>query len=405
MRVLLNCTSAVGVKTGIGHYINELYRCLQQQAPGAVDGYFPGPVWRTLRGSWAYVRALLESRESPAAVSVISKTPASSTPPVSWRTSLATKLHHGGKFLLGDPVHSYLRKHGHDLYHEPNFLPVPCSQPIITTVHDLSVLLHPEWHPPDRVAYFERNFQAGVARTHHFLAISETGRHEIIRHLGISPDRVTRTYMGIRPGLKTLSHEDVQASLRELGLPPRYLLYLGTLEPRKNVLTILRAYCRLPQSVRSACPLMLAGGVGWKAGDVLRYLDEEAKERGVIRLGYLPEQHVPAIYNGAVALLFPTFYEGFGLPPIEMLACGGAVIASTAGAIAETVGKKAHLVDPRDFDGWHDAMLRVATDDDWRQELRRGAEEVARPFTWEQCAADTLVVYRKVYAETRSAAA
>jgi alpha-1,3-rhamnosyl/mannosyltransferase len=123
----------------------------------------------------------------------------------------------------------------------------------------------------------------------------------------------------------------------------------------------------------------------------------------VIHVGYVADVHMPALYNGARALIFPSFYEGFGLPPLEMLACGGAVIASTAGAIAETVGRRAHLVDPYDLDGWRAAMRRVADDDDWHRALRDGAEDAARPFTWEACAADTLRAYRAVHSETAPA--
>ena len=98
-------------------------------------------------------------------------------------------------------------------------------------------------------------------------------------------------------------------------------------------------------------------------------------------------------------MVFPSFYEGFGLPPVEMLACGGAVLASTAGAVVETVGRQAHLIEPLDLDGWRCAMQRVIADDDWRSQLRRGAVEAAAPFTWEQCAADTLRVYRMLCGE------
>src|SRR5262249_10484374 len=122
----------------------------------------------------------------------------------------------------------------------------------------------------------------------------------------------------------------------------------------------------------------------------------EARHRGVLHLGYLAEEHLAAVYNGARALVYPSLYEGFGLPPIEMMACGGAVLASTAGAIAETVGRRAHLTDPADVDGWRDALRRVVADDDWWRSLRAGVTVAARPFTWERCAADTLRVYRQL---------
>jgi alpha-1,3-rhamnosyl/mannosyltransferase len=116
----------------------------------------------------------------------------------------------------------------------------------------------------------------------------------------------------------------------------------------------------------------------------------------VIHLGYVADALLPALYNGARALVYPSLYEGFGLPPIEMMACGGAVLASTAGAVAETVGSRAHLVEPYDVDGWRAALDRVLRDDDWWRSLRRGVRAVAEPFTWDQCAVDTLRVYRSL---------
>ncbi len=266
----------------------------------------------------------------------------------------------------------------------------------MVTVHDLSALLHPEWHPAHRAAEYQARFHQGVARARHFLAISDFTRHELIHMIGLRPEQVTRTYMGVRSGLGPMPETEVRETLRRLGLPPRYLLYLGTIEPRKNVMTLLRAYVRLPAAVRERCPLLLAGGWGWNSADVAAFLDAEARYRGVIYTGYLPEESLPAVMNGARALVYPSLYEGFGLPPVEMMACGGAVLCSTAGALVETVGVRAHLVAPLDEDGWRAALHRAAVDDDWLGELRRGAVDVARRFTWDCCAEDTLAAYRLV---------
>jgi alpha-1,3-rhamnosyl/mannosyltransferase len=293
---------------------------------------------------------------------------------------------------------------GYDLYHETNFIPLPCDYPTVATLHDLSVVLHPEWHPADRVAYFDKHFQRSLSRCVHFLAISEFGRQEVIRRLNIPPERVTRTYMGIRPGLAPQQGAEVARVLHQLNLPAQYLLYLGTIEPRKNLLVLLRAYCALPEGLRAEWPLLLVGSWGWNTADVAAYLHDEARHRGVIHLGYVAEENVAALYNGARALVFPSLYEGFGLPPVEMMACGGAVLASNAGALVETVGSQAHLVDPHDVDGWHKAMRRVLEDDDWWHALRDGAVGVARPYTWDRCAADTLRVYRSLCAGDTGAA-
>jgi alpha-1,3-rhamnosyl/mannosyltransferase len=287
-------------------------------------------------------------------------------------------------------------RRGYDLYHEPNFIPFPCEQPTLATLHDLSVVLHPEWHPADRAVYFQTHFHRGLARCIHFLAISEFGRQEMIRDLGIPPERITRTYMGIRPGLGPLPAAEIGRVLRDLDLPPRYLLYLGTIEPRKNLLVLLQAYCALPERLRREWPLLLVGSWGWNTLTVADYLHREARHRGVIHRGYVAERHLAAIYNGARALVYPSLYEGFGLPPLEMMACGGAVLASTAGALVETVGSRAHLTNPGDTHGWRQAMIRVIEDDDWWHSLRTGVMAVARPYTWDRCAADTLRVYRSI---------
>jgi alpha-1,3-rhamnosyl/mannosyltransferase len=160
---------------------------------------------------------------------------------------------------------------------------------------------------------------------------------------------------------------------------------------------LLRAYCALPQPVRHQCPLLLVGSWGWNSRAVAEYYHAEARHRGVRHVGYVAEQHLPALYNGARALLFPSHYEGFGLPPLEMMACGGAALASTAGAVAEVVGGAAELIHPADQAGWIQAMRRVIVDEDWWCSLRKGSLEAARPYTWERCARKTWNVYRSLY--------
>jgi glycosyltransferase involved in cell wall biosynthesis len=390
MRVLVNGLAAAGPMTGVGHYITQLLRCLREQPGGEEIDSFPSGWLCQARAWWAQTRGWLERGSA-------SRRP---TEPVAvgsgWCDRALSSLRSSAHQVLSHQFHHTCRRGRYDLYHEPNYIPLPTDLPTVATIHDLSALLHPEWHPVDRVAHFEQRFRRGLSQCRHFLAISEFGRQQLINTLHLRPDQVTRTYMGIRPGLQPLPDAVVRQVLHRLGLPPRYLLYLGTIEPRKNVLTLLRAYCAMPGSLRREYPLVLVGSWGWNAGDVADFLDQAGENSGVRHIGYVAEQHLGALYNGARALVFPSFYEGFGLPPVEMLACGGAVLASTAGAVVETVGRQAHLIESLDVDGWRDAMQRVIRDDDWWASLRRGAVDVARPFTWEQCAADTVRVYRSL---------
>jgi alpha-1,3-rhamnosyl/mannosyltransferase len=392
MRVVVNQLPALGRKTGVGHYIAEVLRCLRAQAGADQVDAFPSGWVQSARGWWDHLRDRLE----PAPRALEPGQPRGRPALAPLRQAAVRLLRVGGRELVGQYFRASHRHGRYDLYHETNFIPLPSDLPTVVTLHDLSVVLHPEWHPVDRVAHFERHFHKGLARCEHFFSISEFGRQEIIRTLNIPSERVTCTYMGIRPSMKPLPAEEVAARLRQLGLPPRYLLCLGTIEPRKNLLVLLQAYCRLPAPLREHCPLLLVGTWGWNTAAIADFFFTEARHRGVLHLGYLAEEYLPAIYNGARALAYPSLYEGFGLPPVEMAACGGAVLASTAGALVETVGTSAHLIDPHDVDGWQAALARVIRDDDCWQELRRGAASAAQAFTWERCAADTWRVYRRL---------
>ena len=412
MRVVVNQIAGLGQKTGIGHYTAELLRCMREQAAAdEIDDYPTGWLRRAGR-TFKRARPYLESPSGSAAFGTqesgfggqksdvgnysLPLTIHHSPLTTNLRGLMLWQLRHWGRIWAAKRFRAVCLRGRYDLYHEPNFIPFPCDCPTVVTIHDLSVLLYPEWHPADRVAYFEKNFRGGLVQASHFLAISEFGRQEIIRTLNIPPERVTRTYMGIRRGLGPLRPQEVAPVLARLGLPSRYLLYLGTIEPRKNVLRLMKAYCALPQKLRSSWPLLLVGSCGWNTLDIANYFQNEARHRGVIHLGYVKDRYLPAVYNGARALVYPSLYEGFGLPPLEMMSCGGAVIASTAGALVETVGTKACLVEAQDVGGWRDAMTRVVQDDDWARSLRQGTPEVAKAFTWDRCAADTLAVYRAI---------
>ncbi len=385
MRVLMNLLVTSGRKTGIGHYASELLRSLQALNPDDQYGSFP-PGWirwgRNLAGRF---RSLLTQE----------KTNASETSP-SKNSFLMNSLRRYGQFLIEGQFQRLCRKQAFDLYHEPNYIPLPTDLPTVATIPDLSILLHPEWHPKDRVVHYEQHFSKALDQCDHFLAISEFCRQEILSTFSLPAEKVTSTYLGVRPGLSVLPPETLPEALETLGLPPRYLLYLGTIEPRKNLLTVLRAYCSLPEQLRARWPFVLVGSWGWNTGEIRDYFHNEARHRGVLHLGYIPDDQLPVVYNGARALVYPSYYEGFGLPPIEMMACGGAVLASPAGAVQEIVGSRAHLIPPDDQDGWREALQRIVEDEDWWLALREGVTEIARPYTWEQCARSTREVYQKI---------
>ena len=410
MRILFNRTTALfHQRTGIGHYTSELYRALiRHAAPDTIFGFPTGLMIRLNRVIACHCgsehNCAIESRTRQ----LWADRPTGSRSPLAWLRW------HLRRIRIGDRTRSYLcrflqarlaghtrkclSRQGSDLYHEPNYVPVECELPTVVTVCDLSALLHPEWHPAERVAFFEGSFPKGLRQCVHVLTISEFSRREIVDTLGISPDRVTCTHLGVRDGMRALSFAECQPVLRRRELSwGQYLLYVGTIEPRKNIDTLMRAYCDLPSELRARCPLVLAGGWGWRAEKLRDLYETEARAKGVRHLGYVADAELPALYSGARALTFPSLYEGFGLPPLEMQACGGAVLASTAAAVAEVLeGSNAELIAPLDLTGWRDAMAKSVTDNDWLAAVRRGAEQHAARFTWDGCAQETLRVYRSL---------
>ena len=396
MRVLINRSLAHGQKTGIGHYTAQLLRSLKRHVqPGEkIDGFPSGWVWR-----------LGQSLSRPVLTRGQNRAPDDPEGNISWWQAFKQKtlgsLRGLRQAYLSHSLRKRLNRDVYDLYHEPNTIPLPCDVPTVATVHDLSLLVHPQWHPKGRVAYFEKNL-ASLHRCVHLLADTEFTRQETMRTLNISPERITTVHLGIRADMTPQDPQDTRVRLRRLGLPDSYLLYVGTLEPRKNLLMLLQAYCAVPEKLRRRCPLLLAGNWGWCSTDIADFFQSQAQEHGVVHLGYVPDELLPVLYNGARALVYPSHYEGFGFPPLEMMACGGAVLASTAGALVETGGPCSHLIDPHDQDGWRTAMARIIADDDWWRQLRTGVVEHAATFTWEKCAVQTLAVYRGLCGQKRS---
>jgi alpha-1,3-rhamnosyl/mannosyltransferase len=382
MRVVLNQLPTAGKKTGVGHYTEQLIYHLRELNGRHQIDCFPRSWIHQASSLFAHGRQLLEKRGEK--------------PVMSLKQWVLLRLRDCARAMVRTDFRSLCGSRRYDLYHEPNFVPLPSDLPTVATIHDLSALLRPEWHPLDRVKHFERNFLRSLRRCHHFFAISESCRQEIIQHLGIPPERITRTYMGVREDLRPLPAEKFLPLLRRLQLPPKYLLCLGTIEPRKNLMMLMKAYCSMPRQLREEWPLLLVGNWGWKSEELAEFYQTHARHQGVIWRAYLPDGALAATYCGARALLFPSLYEGFGMPPLEMVACGGAVLSSTAAALRETVGRQAHLIDPNDISGWRDAIQRVVSDRDWWLRLRAGGVDTAKPYTWARCAAETMRAYHKI---------
>ena len=286
------------------------------------------------------------------------------------------------------------------LVHGPNyFLPAFAERGVIT-VHDLSVFRYPETHPPERRQAFESEFERSLKRAAQVLTDTETVRDEIIAAYGIAPDRVTAVHLGVDPVFRPRASEDLRLALRALGLKPgSFALCVSTLEPRKRIAGLLTAWRSIPDELRTRFPLVLAGGSGWLNEDLLVQIEAGTGEGWLKPLGFVEEAALPELYAGAALFLYPSIYEGFGLPPVEAMASGVPVIVSDRSCLPEVTGSAAMHIDPDDQDAFRLAIERGLTDNRWRAEaVRRGLERSAS-FSWQRCIDETVAVYRRAGAD------
>lgn len=388
MRVILDDRPLHKPLTGVGNYIAQLLTHVSAIAP---DIEFEPFLCRyAKRVDWRDVLARNERKADAAKTPPITGTPVSGAsgerrPPI-WLRRI---------YQVGYGMAFRLASRRCDIYHEPNHVPIRSSLPTVTTIHDLSGLVHPEWHPADRVAWYQRGFARGLKQTRIFLAASEFTKREMIARLSIPSDRIIVSYQAARDKFRPLPDHSRAATLARLELPARFFLYVGTLEPRKNVEGLLAAYAHLPGSLRRECPLLIAGAWGWKAEAIRAKLADRHIAGDVRLLGYLHDADLAALYSLCTAFVWPTRYEGFGLPPLEALACGARVIVSGVASLPEVVGDAGVLLPPEDIEQWTEAMRAAAESPGASVTIRERALAQAARFSWSEFARQTLVAYQR----------
>ena len=284
-----------------------------------------------------------------------------------------------------------------DAYHEPNYIPQRFRGPVVTTILDMCFMRHPEFLPDDRLRWLRRGFRRAVEDARRILTVSRFTREELLRLCPwVDETRVRVTHLAVSPRCVTsASNEEIAAVRARLKLPPRFILYVGTMEPRKNLQGLLKAFMLLPDELRRMHPLVLAGPSGW--GE--RYFRDDLNKMrpsGLVReVGYLSETILPAVMRAATVLCFPSLYEGFGLPPLEAAACGTPVVCSRAASLPEVMGDAALYVDPRSAQDIATGLRRVLENEELQASLRRAGPRRAARFTWRKCAADTVAAYQE----------
>ncbi len=274
-----------------------------------------------------------------------------------------------------------------DIFHAPNFLLPPVRRAkTLLTIHDLAFLVRPQYAFPDLRRFLERAAPRAIARADHILADSEASRQDAIRLFGLAPERVTVVGAGVEPRFRPLPRAATEAVRAKYGLDWPFALSVSTIEPRKNFDGLVRAFAQARRASGFPHHLVIAGGKGWLYEPVFRAVEEANAGDFVHFLGYAPDADLPALYNLADLFVFPSHYEGFGLPVLEALACGVATLCTDTSSLPEIAGDAAMLIPTDDHDALAAGLIRLLTDADARAELaRRGPAQAAR-FTWDAAA-------------------
>ncbi|MDW8321789.1 MAG: glycosyltransferase family 1 protein [Armatimonadota bacterium] len=354
----------------------------------------------THTGIQHYIRALVPELVARATAHQIvlygepAQLPVSADKRIRW-VSASRPLRSGARRVLWEQVvlPHLLRRDGIQVFFSPAFiLPVRWDGAGVVTVHDLNFEVSPETIHPVRRAYLRRITRWSVCRARKVIAISQSTAADIARLYGAASEKVAVIPYGLDAIFTLQNALALQPVVRQrYRLPERFLLFVGTLEPRKNLLRLLEAYALARQRERLP-PLVLIGAPGWQHEHIRTQARKLGIEGCIVFAGYIPREHLPGVYAAASALLYPSLYEGFGLPPLEAMGCGTPVLASNASAMPEVVGDGGLLVNPQEVQSIADGILRITRDERLREEIIERGLARAKRFCWEIAAQHTLQV-------------
>jgi len=371
MTLCLDLSAAAHERAGLGRYAASLAQALLPLEPGLT----------------AFVNDPRESRLRPPLSDLPTRT--ANLPRKRWRLRAAAS------YFGGPPMdHAF---EGVRLFHATeHLLPRLTRARSVFTLHDVAYLLFPQYHLLQNRLYLTLMMPRFLARADCVIAVSEATRRDALRFYRLNPEKVVVIPEGVESRFRPEPDPARLAAVRQrYALPERFILCVGTIEPRKNLPTLLEAYAAL-RPHHSRLGLVIAGGKGWLYQSFFERLQSLGLETRVTLTGYVPDDDLPALINCAEVFAFPSVFEGFGLPPLEAMACGVPVVCSNASSLPEVVSDAGFLVAPDDVPGWTETLNRLLTEPALRADLRTRGLARARQFTWGAAAHQTLEVYQSV---------
>lgn len=368
MRIGFDGTPLLGQRSGVGHYTGRLLANLVQQRP-----------------EWEYL--LFSNRSLDPLEAALSRT-------------LPVTTHFGlSRFIWMQLMLPHIiRQRQPDLCHFPNNTAPFCqTTPYVLTIHDASLFLHSRHHPPSRLIALRLLLPQVARRAAAVITVSHHARRDLMRILNLPEEKVHVIHEAAPIGFQPLEDPIQRRQLRaRYNLPDKFVLFVGTIEPRKNLKRLIRAVANLRQRGCNT-QLVLVGPNGWLInGSLEKEIEALGLKDAVQNLGYVPQTDLPGIYSLATIFAFPSLYEGFGLPPLEAMACGTPVLTSQNTAMAEVCGDAAWLIDPHHEEAIAEGLACLLQNRERREQMRQAGLARARQYSWERTARETAVVYEKV---------
>jgi glycosyltransferase involved in cell wall biosynthesis len=310
-----------------------------------------------------------------------------------FRRDLWTPCHHR---LERWTLAAELSRHKLELFHSPDFIPPRSgARWRIITVHDLNFIYYPQFLTAESKRYYLGQIKWATKEADHIVVDSHATRTDVIDLLAVPPEKVTTIHLAANPLYQQLfTVTAVNETLRKYNLPRGFILFVGTLEPRKNLPMLIRAYAQLRQDNHIDVPMILVGSKGWIYDDIFTTIGTLGLRQHVRHLSGIFDEELAHLYHAAGVLVTPSFYEGFGLPALEAQHCGCPVIVSNRGSLPEIVGKNGMMLDPEDTSSWVDTLALVLDDTDLRKTMITAGHEQAKKFNWGKTARNTLALYQ-----------
>jgi len=374
--IVINTLSLLSKLTGIGKYTFEICKRITQMGIHADINYFYG-----------YYSKKLYMMDIPPSGKIIKKIKSYLS-----RFYLIKKTTRESLLFLSRFSHRTF-----DLYWEPNIVPLEHiqSKHLITTIHDFSFHHYPECLPKENKEYLQKHFWKNIRKSDRIITGSIYIKNEILDLLKYDAARIKVIYHGVdHDNFKTYDHSLLRKFITAHNLPEKFILFVGSIEPRKNLKNVLMGYNALPDAFKKECKFVLAGFSGWKNAEIKDIIRREGKN--IVYLGYLSNLELAYLYNLASAFIYASLYEGFGIPPLESMACGTPVIVSKSSSLPEVCGDAAYYVDPLRIDSISEGMYKVFDDSALREGLTRRGFIRAKSFSWDESAQSHLSLFNEV---------